>query len=62
MAKSRKHRASIVKSITKTANQTLPAVDRGLKTVGTTAKTVVSASLPIVEKVFPQCMEPWQLD
>lgn len=50
MAKSRKHRESIVKSITKTANQTLPVVDKGLKTVGSTAKTVVNASLPIVEK------------
>ena len=50
MGKSRKSRSNIVKSISKTAKKTLPVVDKGLKTVGSTAKTVVNASLPVVEK------------
>jgi hypothetical protein len=48
MAKSRKN--SILKSVEKTSNKVLPAVDKGLKTVGTTAKDVAKVSLPIVEK------------
>jgi len=48
MAKSRKN--NLMKSLKKTANKTLPAVDKGLKTVGSTAKSVVNSSLPIVEK------------
>ena len=40
----------MMKSLKKTADKTLPAVDKGLKTVGSTAKSVVNASLPIVEK------------
>jgi len=50
MGKSRRHRSSVVKSITKTASKTLPAVDKGLKTVGSTAKNVASASIPVIEK------------
>jgi hypothetical protein len=48
MGKSRKN--SIMKSIDTTASKTLPVVDKGLKTVGTTAKDVAQASIPIVEK------------
>ena len=50
MGKSRRNRSSVVKSITKTASKTLPLVDKSLKTVGTTAKSVVDASIPVVEK------------
>ena len=48
MSKSRK--SSVVKSITKTANKALPAVNKGLKTVGSTAKNVATASIPVIEK------------
>jgi hypothetical protein len=48
MRKSRK--SSVMKSIKKTTDQTLPVVDKGLKTVGTTVKHVAKASIPIVEK------------
>lgn len=48
MTKSRKN--TVMRTLKKTANKTLPAVDKGLKTVGSTAKSVVNASLPIVEK------------
>jgi len=48
MGKSRK--SSVMKTINKTANQALPVVDKGLKTVGTAAKDVADASIPIVEK------------
>jgi hypothetical protein len=47
MAKSRKN--SILKSVGKTSSKVLPVVDKGLKTVGTTAKHVVKNSLPVVE-------------
>jgi hypothetical protein len=50
MGKSRKSRSSVVKSITKTASKTLPVVDKSLKNVGTAAKDVAQASIPIVEK------------
>lgn len=50
MAKSRKNRSSVVKSLSKTANKALPVVDESLQTVGTTAKDVAKASFPIVEK------------
>ena len=50
MAKSRSNRKSIVKSIKTTTEQTLPVVNTGLTTVGTTARKVASASIPIVEK------------
>lgn len=48
MAKSRKN--NLMKSLRNTASKTLPVVDKGLKTVGSTAKSVVNSSLPIVEK------------
>jgi hypothetical protein len=48
MAKSRKN--NILKSVEKTSNKVLPVVDKGLQTVGTTAKDVAKVSLPIVEK------------
>jgi hypothetical protein len=50
MGKSHRRRSSVVKSISKTASKTLPVVDKGLKTVGSTAKNVVDASIPVVEK------------
>ena len=48
MTKSRKN--SILKSVQKTSSNVLPVVDKGLKTVGTTAKDVAKISLPVVEK------------
>lgn len=48
MTKSRKN--SILKSVGKTSSKVLPVVDKGLQTVGTTAKHVAQNSLPIVEK------------
>jgi len=48
MAKSRKN--NVMKTINKTARNALPVVNNSLKTVGTTAKDVVEASIPVVEK------------
>jgi hypothetical protein len=48
MAKTRKN--NILKTVSKTSNKVLPVVDKGLKTIGTTAKDVASSSLPIIEK------------
>jgi hypothetical protein len=50
MAKSRSSRKSIVKTISKTTEKALPVVDKGLTTVGNTAKTVAVKSIPVVEK------------
>jgi hypothetical protein len=50
MAKSRSNRKSIIKKITKTTESALPVVNKGLNTVGKTAKNVASVSIPIVEK------------
>ncbi len=50
MAKSRSNRKSVIKTIAKTTETALPMVNKGLNTVGTTAKNVASASIPIVEK------------
>jgi hypothetical protein len=50
MAKSSSHRKSIMKSIRNTSERALPIVDKGLKTVGTTAKYVAVKSAPIVEE------------
>jgi hypothetical protein len=47
MAKSRK---SLIKSVKSAASKALPAVNKGLQTVGSTAKHVAKASIPIVEK------------
>jgi len=49
MAKSRRNRKSIFKTITHTTEQALPVVNKGLKTVGNVAKGVVVTSAPIVE-------------
>ena len=48
MGKSRK--SSVMKDIKKTADKALPAVDKSLKTVGTVAKDVTEASIPVIEK------------
>jgi len=48
MTKSRKN--NLIKTINKTANQTLPVIDKGLKTIGTTTKDIAKASIPIIEK------------
>jgi len=50
MAKSRKNIKSIVRSITKTSQKTLPVLDNGIKTVGKAAKTVSQKSIPVIEK------------
>jgi hypothetical protein len=47
---SRKGRGSVMKRIRRTTYKTLPVVNKGLMTVGTTAKNVASASIPVVEK------------
>jgi len=46
----RVRKGSIMKSIKKTTNKTLPFVNKGLTTVGETAKGVAKASVPIIEK------------
>jgi hypothetical protein len=46
----RSHRNNIMKSIKKTTTKTLPVVNKGLTTVGETAKDVAKASVPIIEK------------
>ena len=43
-------RKSILKSVKKTSKRVLPSIDKGLKTVGTTAKDIVEVSVPVVEK------------
>jgi hypothetical protein len=50
MAKSRSNRKSVIKRITKTTEKALPVVNKGLETVGTTAKGVAKKSIPVVEK------------
>jgi hypothetical protein len=52
MAKSRKSRNSRKGKgfIRRTANKTLPVVNKGLTTVGTTAKDVAAVSIPVIEK------------
>jgi hypothetical protein len=47
MGKSRK--IDVMKSVNKTASEALPVVDKGLQTVGTTAKDVAQSSIPLVE-------------
>lgn len=49
MAKSRKSK-SVLKSIKKTTEQALPVINKGLTTVGSTTKKVVTKSAPIVER------------
>lgn len=48
MGKSRK--SNVMKTIKKTADKTLPVVDKSLKKIGHTAKDVAEASIPIVEQ------------
>jgi NaMN:DMB phosphoribosyltransferase len=48
MGKSRKN--SIIKNMKTTATEALPAVDKGLTKIGTAAKDVAKASIPVVEK------------
>ena len=50
MAKHRSRRAGIVKSITKTTERALPVVDKGLTTIGNTAKDVAKVGVPVIEK------------
>jgi len=50
MAKSRKNRKSIIKSIKTTGETVLPVVDKGLKNVGTTAKYAAVKSAPVLAK------------
>jgi len=47
MGKSRK--IDVMKTVNETANEALPVVDKGLQTVGTTAKDVAQSSIPLVE-------------
>lgn len=49
MTKSRRSK-SILKTVSKTSQEVLPVVDKGLKNVGTAAKSVAKTSVPIVEK------------
>lgn len=50
MAKSRKNKSTLQKTIKKSVGKTLPVVNKGLTHVGKTAKDVAEASIPIVEK------------
>jgi hypothetical protein len=50
MAKSRKNSKSVLKSISKTSQKALPAVNKGLQNVGIVAKKVAQKSIPVVEK------------
>ena len=51
MAKPHKSKSnSLEKTIKKTADKTLPIVNKGLEHVGKTAKDVAESSIPIVEK------------
>lgn len=52
MTKTRKHskRTSSLNNVIKTTKKVVPAVGKGLKTVGNTAKGVVAKSVPVVEK------------
>lgn len=50
MGKSNRRSSSVIKSIGSTANKTLPVVNKGLETVGKTAKNVATSSIPVIEK------------
>jgi hypothetical protein len=53
MGKSHKHRkssSSTMNNIKRTVNNTLPVVDKGIKKIGLSAKSVAKASAPVVEK------------
>jgi len=48
MAKSRKF--NVLKTVKTTSKRVLPSIDKGLKTVGSTAKNVAESSIPVLEK------------
>lgn len=52
VTKTRKHskRTSSLNRVIKRTKKVVPAVGKGLKTVGNTAKDVVAKSVPVVEK------------
>lgn len=50
MAKKSRTGRKLIKSITKTTEKALPIVDKGLTTVGNTAKKVAETSAPVIEK------------
>ncbi len=54
MAKTRRNRKSLMKSINKSiknvSSKVLPAVDNGLKKVGSTTTSLVKKSAPFIEK------------
>lgn len=50
MAKTRRNRKSLMKSIKNVTSEVLPIVDNGLNTVGRVTKTLAKKSVPVVEK------------
>jgi hypothetical protein len=50
MAKSRKNNTNIFKSVKNTTDSVVPVINKGLTTVGTTAKGVAVKSAPVVQK------------
>ena len=54
MAKTRSNRKSnrksLIKRITKKTNKALPVVNKGLITIGNTAKNIAETSIPVIEK------------
>jgi hypothetical protein len=50
MVKTRKNKSSLINSIRKTSEKSLPIIDNNLRKVGIAAKTMTEKSLPILEK------------
>jgi transposase len=50
MGKGKSRRSDVIKTITTTTEKVIPVVDKSLSTVGTTAKNVATASVPVIEK------------
>ena len=50
MVKTRKNKSSIINTITKTSEETLPVLDKNITKVGVTAKEITEKSIPVVEK------------
>lgn len=50
MSRSRKNRGSFMRKMSSATNKALPVVDKGLKKVGSTAKSVAKISVPVIEK------------
>jgi len=50
MGISRKNRGNLIKKMTNATNKALPVVDKGLRSVGSTAKSVAKVSVPVIEK------------